>query len=243
MSSIIVLGGGIVGLSTGMLLARQGHDVTVFERDATPLPESPEAAWERRGVAQFRQPHYMHAAGHRVLADHLPEVNQALLQAGGVHFDLATFMPRSLRAEAERHSERRRKAPADRAWRFRRRAVDRPIDRERHPARDGRSYDRRRRSGRRPGHRRNGSSFEPAGLVGSGLERHLCRAPDGRHHRPLPSDRRRWVAGCDRRPRRGRRVGVHEPGRRHAASPRSGQRSTVGQRRHRPARVTRSRSP
>jgi glycine/D-amino acid oxidase-like deaminating enzyme len=62
MSKILVLGGGIVGLSTAMMLARRGHDVTVFERDSKPLPASPEDAWqgwERRGVAQFRQPHYL----------------------------------------------------------------------------------------------------------------------------------------------------------------------------------------
>ena len=59
MSKILVLGGGIVGLSTAMMLTRRGHDVTVFERDSKPLPASPEDAWqrwERRGVAQFRQP-------------------------------------------------------------------------------------------------------------------------------------------------------------------------------------------
>src|ERR1700677_1293923 len=63
MSKILVLGGGIVGLSTAMMLARRGHDVTVFERDSKPLPASPEDAWqgwERRSVAQFRQPHYLH---------------------------------------------------------------------------------------------------------------------------------------------------------------------------------------
>jgi len=63
MLKILILGGGIVGLSTAMMLARRGHDVTVFERDSKPLPASPEdawQAWERRGVAQFRQPHYLH---------------------------------------------------------------------------------------------------------------------------------------------------------------------------------------
>src|SRR5258708_1339895 len=58
MSKILVLGGGIVGLSTAMMLARRGHDVTVFERDTEAVPSSPEEAWhawERRGVAQFRQ--------------------------------------------------------------------------------------------------------------------------------------------------------------------------------------------
>ena len=61
MSRILVLGGGVVGLSTAMMLARQGHSVTVFEHDSEPLPGSPEEAWrawERRGVTQFRQPHY-----------------------------------------------------------------------------------------------------------------------------------------------------------------------------------------
>ena len=58
MSKILVLGGGIVGLSTAMMLARQGHDVTVFERDSKPLPASPEDAWqgwERRGVARSEE--------------------------------------------------------------------------------------------------------------------------------------------------------------------------------------------
>ena len=60
MSTILILGGGVVGLSTAMMLARDGHSVTVFEHDSEALPGSPEEAWEswgRRGVAQFRQPH------------------------------------------------------------------------------------------------------------------------------------------------------------------------------------------
>jgi 2-polyprenyl-6-methoxyphenol hydroxylase-like FAD-dependent oxidoreductase len=99
MSKIIVLGGGVIGLSTAMLLASQGHDVTIFERDDTPLPATTEAAWEsweRRGVAQFRQPHYLHSAARQILDDHLPEVKQALLAAGGVPFDVLSLMPRSI---------------------------------------------------------------------------------------------------------------------------------------------------
>src|SRR3954463_4304383 len=62
MSHTIVLGGGLCGLSAAMLLARDGRQVTVLERDASPIPEDPEAAWEgwrRDGVVQFRQAHYL----------------------------------------------------------------------------------------------------------------------------------------------------------------------------------------
>ncbi len=44
-SKIVVVGSGVVGLATAMLLAQQGHDVTVFERDDAPIPSSPEEAW------------------------------------------------------------------------------------------------------------------------------------------------------------------------------------------------------
>ena len=77
MSTIVVLGGGVIGLSMAMMLARQGHGVTVFERDSEPLPGSPEKAWddwERRGVVQFRLPHYLQPRVSRLLDSHLPDV-------------------------------------------------------------------------------------------------------------------------------------------------------------------------
>jgi 2-polyprenyl-6-methoxyphenol hydroxylase-like FAD-dependent oxidoreductase len=110
MSRIIVLGGGIIGLSTAMLLTRQGHEVTVFERDGAPVPDSPEAAWEtweRRGVAQFRLAHYLHSGARQILDDHLPEVKEALLRAGGLTFDLSKLMPPTIADRAPRAGDER----------------------------------------------------------------------------------------------------------------------------------------
>jgi phytoene dehydrogenase-like protein len=36
MARILVLGGGVCGLTAGMLLSRDGHEVTVLERDSAP---------------------------------------------------------------------------------------------------------------------------------------------------------------------------------------------------------------
>jgi 2-polyprenyl-6-methoxyphenol hydroxylase-like FAD-dependent oxidoreductase len=62
MARVVITGAGLTGLSTAMLLARDGHDVTVLERDAAqpPSPAEAWAAWERPGVNQFRQLHYLH---------------------------------------------------------------------------------------------------------------------------------------------------------------------------------------
>jgi 2-polyprenyl-6-methoxyphenol hydroxylase-like FAD-dependent oxidoreductase len=110
MSKIVVLGGGVIGLSTAMLLARQGHDVTVFERDDAPIPGSPEeawSAWDRGGVAQFRQPHFLHPSGRRILDEHLPEVAEELRRAGCVTFDFLSLMPPSIADRAPRPGDER----------------------------------------------------------------------------------------------------------------------------------------
>ena len=72
MAHTIVLGGGLCGLTAAMMLARDGHRVTVLERDPAPVPADPEAAWERwrrDGVTQFRQAHYLQPLGRQVLDD------------------------------------------------------------------------------------------------------------------------------------------------------------------------------
>ena len=99
MARITILGAGVCGLATGMLLARDGHDVTVFERDASPTPDSPDDAWERwtrGGVAQFRQPHYLHPRVRHILDAELPDVRDALVAAGALRFDTLRTRPPSL---------------------------------------------------------------------------------------------------------------------------------------------------
>jgi 2-polyprenyl-6-methoxyphenol hydroxylase-like FAD-dependent oxidoreductase len=110
MPRIVVIGGGIVGLSMAMMLARQGHEVTVLERDGGDVPGSPgEAwqAWDRHGVAQFRQPHYLHAAGRQILDAALPEVTRALLGAGATAFDVLTLMPPFIEDRTPREEDER----------------------------------------------------------------------------------------------------------------------------------------
>ena len=90
MSRIVVLGAGICGLAAGMTLCRDGHDVTVFERDPELAPASAQDAWtrwSRDGVGQFRLPHLLQPRGRSVLEEMLPDVLPALEAAGGLRFD------------------------------------------------------------------------------------------------------------------------------------------------------------
>jgi 2-polyprenyl-6-methoxyphenol hydroxylase-like FAD-dependent oxidoreductase len=96
MPRIVIAGGGFVGLSTALMLAQRGMDVVVLERDVGPTPGSPEdawLAWERRGVAQFKQAHFLHPAGSRILGSQLPDVKQGLLDAHAASFDLLALLP------------------------------------------------------------------------------------------------------------------------------------------------------
>jgi 2-polyprenyl-6-methoxyphenol hydroxylase-like FAD-dependent oxidoreductase len=90
MARIVVLGAGICGLAAGMTLRRDGHDVTVLERDSESAPASVEDAcehWSRGGVAQFHLPHFLQPRGRIVLEEMLPDVLPALEAAGGLRFD------------------------------------------------------------------------------------------------------------------------------------------------------------
>ena len=99
MAEILVLGAGLCGLSTAMLLARDGHQVTVLERDPGAPPEPAQAweAWERRGVNQFRLPHVMLPPWRARMERELPEVLDELLAAGGLRLDTLAMLPESRR--------------------------------------------------------------------------------------------------------------------------------------------------
>ena len=85
MPHILVLGAGLTGLTAAMLLARDGHTVTVLDRDPASPPGAAEAAWQewaRPGVAQFRQLHFLLPRWRAVMAEELPDVLVAMLSAG-----------------------------------------------------------------------------------------------------------------------------------------------------------------
>jgi 2-polyprenyl-6-methoxyphenol hydroxylase-like FAD-dependent oxidoreductase len=92
---VIMIGAGMSGLCAAMLLARDGHHVTVLERDpaAPPVPEDAWQHWDRRGCAQFRLPHYMLPRFRHILEPELPDVAAALVAAGAARYDVLAQLP------------------------------------------------------------------------------------------------------------------------------------------------------
>ncbi len=81
---VVVIGGGVAGLACALQLGRAGHEVTVIERDDTPMPTTADEAfeWDRRGAPQVRHSHAFLARLRNLLRDHQPDILDALLAEG-----------------------------------------------------------------------------------------------------------------------------------------------------------------
>ncbi|MFF0204295.1 FAD-dependent oxidoreductase [Streptomyces sp. NPDC005017] len=85
MARVAVMGGGISGLGTALMLGRRGHTVTLFEQDARQPGEDLERDffdWHRPRVPQAAQPHSLLAPVRTVLRAEAPDVYADLLARG-----------------------------------------------------------------------------------------------------------------------------------------------------------------
>ncbi len=95
MADVAVIGASVAGLGTALALARDGHRVTLLERDATPFPPDPVEAfahWDRRGAPQVRQSHAFLARLRNLLRDRAPDLLAALLEAGAEELSIAQLL-------------------------------------------------------------------------------------------------------------------------------------------------------
>jgi 2-polyprenyl-6-methoxyphenol hydroxylase-like FAD-dependent oxidoreductase len=81
-----------------MLLADDGHDVVVLERDEAPVAAPAEAweSWNRRGVNQFRLVHFLQPRFRLEAERALPRVISALEDAGAIRLNVVEDAPASL---------------------------------------------------------------------------------------------------------------------------------------------------
>ena len=92
---VVVVGGGVAGLASALQLGRAGHDVTVIERDDTPMPATADEAfdWNRRGAPQVRHSHAFLARLRNLLRDHQPDILEALLAEGATEMRFGDGLP------------------------------------------------------------------------------------------------------------------------------------------------------
>jgi 2-polyprenyl-6-methoxyphenol hydroxylase-like FAD-dependent oxidoreductase len=87
--SIAVLGAGVAGLAASLALARDGHRVTLVERDEMTAGYATDAFdWERKGIPHFHQPHAFTPRGRKEIIETFPDVYEAILAAGAWDLDL-----------------------------------------------------------------------------------------------------------------------------------------------------------
>ncbi|MCU1389374.1 MAG: putative epoxidase, partial [Ilumatobacteraceae bacterium] len=92
---VTVVGGGVAGLGTALALARRGHEVTVVERDHTPMPTTADEAfeWDRRGAPQVRHSHAFLGRLVQLLRSDYPDVYASLLAEGATEMRFGEDLP------------------------------------------------------------------------------------------------------------------------------------------------------
>ncbi|MCB0997983.1 MAG: FAD-dependent oxidoreductase [Ilumatobacteraceae bacterium] len=93
---VAVVGGGMAGMLAALMLARDGHRVTVFERDDTDLPATADEAfdgWDRRGVPHARQSHALLGRLRKILTTWAPDVLDELLAQGATELTFERVLP------------------------------------------------------------------------------------------------------------------------------------------------------
>ena len=96
MADVIVVGGGVGGLTAAMLLAKDGHRVRLLERDPASPPADPAACWEdweRRGVNQFRLLHLFLPRWRQIIEAELPELLPELEAVGALSYNFVSNVP------------------------------------------------------------------------------------------------------------------------------------------------------
>ncbi len=96
---IAIVGSGMCGMTTALALARKGHRITIFERDACPPEGDADDAffrWQRLGAAQFRHPHAFLGLMCNLIQDNYPDLMERLYEAGARRVDFAEMLPAEL---------------------------------------------------------------------------------------------------------------------------------------------------
>ena len=95
---VVVVGGGVAGLGSALVLADQGHQVTVVERDDTPMPLSADEAfdWDRRGAPQVRHSHAFLARLVGLLRRDHPDIYAELLHEGATEMRFGEDLPATI---------------------------------------------------------------------------------------------------------------------------------------------------
>lgn len=90
-----VIGSSIAGMATGLALAREGIEVTIFEADPSPAPVAlgPRDRWERQGVPQLYLAHAFLSAFVQTMRSVAPGFIEELEEAGSLHLKGSEIMP------------------------------------------------------------------------------------------------------------------------------------------------------